>query len=310
MGNQMFQFLLAATVADLVPGLEVSGYRLEAWGHGTVASPTLPDSAPLLRGHVVPMRLLVRSLQRGVPIRAVTPACRLEHLPPLATARVLFPEPTRINPTTGDITRYGDDAIVVNIRSDEILRGKHPDYLPTPVGLIADVVRRSGRRPVLVGQLADDVYSSAVLAMLPDAEVVAHRSAMHDFATLRSARHLLLSVSTFSWLAGWLSNAETIHLPVAGLLHPHQRPDLDLLPVDDTRYRFVEVPPARYGGSDDDIDHLIRRGDHRFRSADDIGAMRRAARRARAHHLWRNDAVLRARIARYRIATTLTRVAS
>lgn len=310
MGNQMFQCLLAATVAELVPDLEVSGYRLESWGLTQRSATTAPKSAPMLRGHVVPIQLLARSLRRGVPIRAVTPACRLEHLPSRCEARDLFRDPAQIDFTAEQVSGYGDDAIVVSIRADEILHGKHPDYLPTPVGLIVDVVRQSGRRPVLVGQIADDAYSNAILANLPDAEVVEHHSPMRDFATLRAARHLLLSVSTFSWLAGWLSDAETIHLPVAGLFHPQQRPDIDLLPSNDPRYRFLEIPPGPYRGAPADVDNLLRRTDRALRNADTISAMRRAARHARLRHLCRNELVLRARIARYRIDNGMARIRS
>ncbi|WP_210214029.1 hypothetical protein, partial [Mesorhizobium sp. M4B.F.Ca.ET.019.03.1.1] len=46
---------------------------------------------------------------------------------------------------------------------------------------------------------------------------------------------------TFSWLASWLSSAHTIHLPVAGILDPIIRPDIDLLPAGDARYRFHQL---------------------------------------------------------------------
>ena len=60
------------------------------------------------------------------------------------------------------------------------------------------------------------------------------------------------SVSTFSWLAAWLSEARRIVLPVSGLFHPVQSPDIDLLPLADPRYSFVlfpinySVPVAQY----------------------------------------------------------------
>jgi len=291
----MFQYLLAQTVMARVPDARLTGHQLDEWG---LCSPD--DSAPdvpgaLLRGHVVPVDLVVRSLRRGVAVRAVTPACRLEHLPSLDAARRAFETPAEINPP-----EFGDDHIVVNVRADEILRGKHPDYLPTPVGLVETVVRESGRRPVLVGQVADDPYSAALLDRLPEAEIVPSRSPMHDFATLRSAQHLLLAVSTFSWLAGWMSDAETIHLPVAGLFHPRQRPDLDLVPTDDNRYVFHEVRPRPYDGGPQAIAGLLAGDDHRRRSSAEIAAVRAEATSARRRRLWRNHAVFRARVAEYR----------
>ena len=52
----------------------------------------------------------------------------------------------------------------------------------------------------------------------------------------------MLSVSTFAWLAAWLSKAVQIHLPVCGLFNPMQVPDVDLLPITDPRYTFHLFP--------------------------------------------------------------------
>lgn len=64
---------------------------------------------------------------------------------------------------------------------------------------------------------------------------------MVDFERLRSAKHVCLSISSFSWLAAWLSSlAKTIHMPVAGIFDP-RRGVQSLIPGDDARYRFWEV---------------------------------------------------------------------
>jgi hypothetical protein len=49
-------------------------------------------------------------------------------------------------------------------------------------------------------------------------------------------------VSTFSWLAAWLSDAEQIFMPLSGLLNPMQSTDVDLAPLNDPRYRFFLFP--------------------------------------------------------------------
>jgi hypothetical protein len=43
-------------------------------------------------------------------------------------------------------------------------------------------------------------------------------------------------------LAAWLSQAKTIILPISGFYNPAQHRELDLLPVDDIRYRFFLFP--------------------------------------------------------------------
>jgi hypothetical protein len=80
---------------------------------------------------------------------------------------------------------------------------------------------------------------------------------MADFGVLRASRHLCVAISTFSWLAAWLSEARTIHLPVAGALHPRQRPDMDLLPVADPRYRFHLFEPRPWGGTAEELELAI-----------------------------------------------------
>ena len=67
--------------------------------------------------------------------------------------------------------------------------------------------------------------------------------------TLRNAAHVVLSVSSYAWLATWLSEkAKTIHLPVAGLFSPLNR-ETFLLPIGDPRYEFYKLsmpdPEAR-----------------------------------------------------------------
>jgi hypothetical protein len=76
--------------------------------------------------------------------------------------------------------------------------------------------------------------------------------AMSDFALLRAADELVVSVSTFSWLAAWLSRATTIHLPLSGFLNPQQNRTIDLLPIHDPRYRFY-LFPVHYAAIGEDL---------------------------------------------------------
>jgi hypothetical protein len=72
---------------------------------------------------------------------------------------------------------------------------------------------------------------------------------MKDFNVIRNAKKLCLAVSTFSWLAGWLSDAVEIHLPLIGFMHPKAFPPgfhglggIDLTPRDDPRFCFHLLP--------------------------------------------------------------------
>ena len=65
---------------------------------------------------------------------------------------------------------------------------------------------------------------------------------MSDFERIRRSVNVMPSVSTFGWLAAWLSEARHIFLPVLGLLHPLQARSVNLLPLGDSRVRFFLFP--------------------------------------------------------------------
>jgi hypothetical protein len=70
-----------------------------------------------------------------------------------------------------------------------------------------------------------------------------------------------LSVSTFSWLAAWLSHASTIFMPLTGFYNPFQDRDVDLVPLDDSRYKF-DLFPINYAVPFDKLSssHDVLRG--------------------------------------------------
>ncbi len=139
-----------------------------------------------------------------------------------------------------------DDEIAINIRTGDIIGGVHWDYTPLPIAYYHRVIFETGLKPVFVGQVSGNWYAAALRQQFPAARFV-EGSVLSDFQTIRGAKAVMAAVSSFSWLASFLSTAATqIHLPVAGLFNPQQRPDVDLLPFTDKRYRFHWFPPAKY----------------------------------------------------------------
>ena len=292
----MLQYLLAMRTRRDVPGLEVSGYHLPEWGLVAESDASVPPTAPLLRGHVVPGALVRRLLRAGVPLRAVTPGCRMENLPDIDACRAAFrpAEPVAL-------PGFGIGDLVVSVRAAEVLAGKHPDYFPTPIGLVADVVAATGLAPVFLGQVADDPYTAELRRRFPGAGFVPSAGPLADFEALRSAHHLLPAPSTFSWLAAWLSDATVVHQPVAAQFHPRQRPDIDLLPTGDRRYRFYEVAPRRYTASPDDLRFVLEGSGRPLDAAAVERLRRRVAPRVVAWRA-RNAALLTARTVRFAVA--------
>ncbi|WP_439594744.1 hypothetical protein [Falsiroseomonas sp.] len=252
LGNMMFQHMFAVALARRVPGAVLTGKPLRDWG---IRPPVLPLPARHLKvvGHKLNLDRLAYVLRTGLVQGVETNALgmRMELLDPLEEVRNLF----RAGPCRDP--GFGPEDLVINVRGAEIIGGVHKDYRPLPIAFYARLVAETGRHPVFLGQLGEDAYSSALRTRFPDATFLPSRGAMEDFAALRAARHLVVSISSFSWLAAWLSEAETIHLPLAGMFHPQQRPDVDLLPVSDARYRFHRFPVAPWTATPEEMDLLL-----------------------------------------------------
>ena len=248
LGNRMFEVMLAHSLARRLGDCLVTGEGLPEWDIAPCPHP-LPPRHLKLAGHRIDLGrlryLLDHRLIDGIETTAL--GCRMELLEPLEQVRALFRAPGP--PAEG----YGSDTLVINIRADEILGARHKDYRPLPLAFFARLIGETGLRPVFLGQIGDDRYSDALRARFQTAKFVPSRGPMADFATLRASRHLCVAVSTFSWLAAWLSLAESIHLPLAGMLHPRQRPDMDLLPLADPRYHFHLLPHGDWKGTEAEL---------------------------------------------------------
>ncbi|MBS0980969.1 hypothetical protein [Acetobacter thailandicus] len=136
----------------------------------------------------------------------------------------------------------GDDDLVINIRGGEILSGIHPDYCLIPPEFYEYIINISGKKPIFYGQLDESPYLKELIERFPDAEFINSRGVKEDFDFIRRSKHIVPCLSTFSWMASWLSHAEKIYFPVAGVLNPFQHRSSMLLPFNDKRYQFFLFP--------------------------------------------------------------------
>jgi hypothetical protein len=254
LGNRMFEAMLAHSLAARIEGLAVTGAPLPEWGLRPPKLP-LPEPHVAIGGHRVDVarlrHLLESGAARGIESRAL--GFRMDLLPDRAAAATLFPAAAAEGLDCGE-------ALVVSIRAAEVLGPRHPSYRPLPLALYERLIAATGREAVFLGQLGEDAYTAALRARFPRARFIPSQGPMADFATLRRARHLCLSISSFAWLAGWLSGAETTHLPLAGMYHPAHRPEIDLLPTDDPRYRFHLLGPEPWGGTPSELAEAMAGG--------------------------------------------------
>lgn len=258
LGNRMFNLMLAHHIArHVLPGAPIHGPGLDPWG---IVLPPLPEGTTgrrlLLTGHRIDFPALrARIASEGIGILDLRAfGCRMDSLLAREEARALFAAPESM----AGIRGFGEDELVIHIRAGDILTGGHRDYHPLPIAHYRKVVAHSGCRPVFVGQIPDHhPYGAALRAQFPDAAFPASLGLVEDFERIRRSRNICISISTFAWLAAWLSDARRIYLPVAGFLNPAQRRDIDLLPKEDARYVFTEFAVRRWTGSEAEVASLI-----------------------------------------------------
>ena len=251
MANRMIQHMTAMKIAALVPGARISRIHLPEWG---LVEPDISD-VPEPTIHIKDMRAdthgAADALREG---RAQSVAItgyvqHMDNLLPPDAYRHLFSSDI-------DVESYGEDTLLINIRAAEVLTGEFAPYVLIPIGFYRQIVDETKLTPVFFGQLSDCPYMDELRATFPEAVFRAGMGAVHDWEVLRRSKNICLSVSTFSWAACWLSNADRIIMPLTGLFNPVQGllaiGGTFLAPVEDSRYIFYNfmqnesVSQARY----------------------------------------------------------------
>ena len=240
MGNLMIEYMVALKFADMVPGCRISNISIPGWkiDHppfdtpGTIVRETrdqhidLPDlAARMLSGEIA------RVEWRGF-------GQRMENLLPAERYHDVFVSPFGRN------MGYGPEYLVCPIRAEDILDAPHPDYVLTPVEFYRDIVDMTGLTPVFIGQTFPNYYMDRIRAAFPDALYRDPQDdPLVDFETIRQSKNVVVGVSTYMWVAAWLSrDLENIYMAVNGLFNPLQMPDVFLLPFGDKRFKFTLFP--------------------------------------------------------------------
>jgi hypothetical protein len=251
----MFRYAYARELQALIPGSRVTGYDLPLFGLHAQEETLEGRVLRIPHGHRHSMHAIASLVNRRVYDHVMLDGFvqRLEFYPDREGFSALFPPAAPL-----DVPVLGSEHVVVNVRAAELLGNVHPDYGPVPVAYFKRIADSTGLRPVVMGQLGDDFYSDAIRRGFDGAIFWPSRSPGEDFQMVRSAVNVVIGVSTFSWLACWMSNTlQTVHMPVKGLFNPLQRPDVDLLPVGDPRYHFHAFPVERWESTEDQRLRLI-----------------------------------------------------
>lgn len=181
------------------------------------------------------------SIDNSLLVEVEGAVCNVGYLPSLAEARLLLPgrDDSRMRAHAFH-AEFEADPLIIHIRAGDILDGHHRLYIPTDPELIHCAASALPKQLAFIGQLEDNVLTRRLKAEFPDARFYYSGSAALDFEILRQARFLLLSTSTFAWLAAWLSERnEHILLPRQGLFNPDTAPEINLIDCSDNRFKFI-----------------------------------------------------------------------
>jgi hypothetical protein len=242
MANRMIQYMVAMKFRSLAPGCIIANVDLPDWRISHPPLPSIGKVAAARQQHHFDMAALTTAMNAGTVQRVEYHGFgqRLENFFAPEFYQEIFVSPFQ------EKLGFGSDVLLCPIRAGDIVDGSAPDYPLTPPKFYADVVALTGLTPVFMGQTASNRYTDRLRQQFPKALFLESRGPMRDFETIRQSKNIVVGVSTFIWLAAWLSTAETIHLVVSGLFNPMQKHLVDLLPFDDQRYRFY-LFPLNYG---------------------------------------------------------------
>lgn len=242
-GNRLFQFAAGTLIAEQL------GRRL-------IADPidgfhlTFPASGQSCAGDPVLVRDFAgfrssreRIIAEGLPVRLKGYFQDAAHLAPL------MPElRRRIHCTSGPMVTAGPDDLLINLRlGDYTITGRHWRTLPLRFLDHYCRMRRWARIYVVTDE--PDHRTAQLLASRHGARIL-HGTPGEDFETVRHARNILISSSSFSWWAAMLSDADRIFFPRLAnwspwsVYEPGHTPPAERLFMRDDR-RLVGFPRSR-----------------------------------------------------------------
>ena len=239
LGNRLCHFFGAHYLQHHIPGIRIANIAFPEWN---IFYPRVENAVfRSIRIAETFEQLDVRSLSVLFAERPSTNVIitsylqDIERFLPPGTYREMFP--------LSEVETFGPDHLLINIRTGDILTGFAHMYPLIPIAFYEDLCARTGLTPVFMGQLdRGSRYVEALRAAFPAARFIESRGPVQDFDMIRRAENVVPSVSSFSVMAAWLSEAKRIFLPLNGFLNPSHMRNINLVPTRDPRYRFFLFP--------------------------------------------------------------------
>ncbi len=230
LASRMWQHLIAVAVQNKAPQVALAGIDLPEWGISALADNGTWSDHTIRGEHAIDPDEVASLFNTGSISRIVHRGLglRLENLPPREICAAQFP-PAQPAPTGFDSFH-----LVIDLTPPDAAA-------PLTLAYYQAVLAGTGWRPVLLGR--NPGLAEALRETHPDTIILDELDPIATFEVMRRSANLAPAATLLSWLAGHLSQAQHITLPVHGLFDPQTSPGVDLLPTDDPRHRFLRPTP-------------------------------------------------------------------
>jgi hypothetical protein len=237
LGNLMGQLMFADHVKRrCLQRVAIEGYNIPEWCLKEPLSDA-PSSDIVVGSYLTRSSLLCAMIDAYRPalVNLVTPIFRVGSYGKPEDYFHLFRE-------SEPIVSIPDDCLVIHVRAGDVSTLTNDKYGPLPIRYYQYLLAQTALRPLFICEPGRTPYLELLKATFPKADTIGGTSAIDDFQIIRSAKNVALSVSSFSWMATFLSSrVQQIHLPLAGHFDPADDLTPDFLPLNDTRYIFHHV---------------------------------------------------------------------
>lgn len=143
--------------------------------------------------------------------------------------------------------------LLIHIKLEDAME----DYTPLPISFYRKLCENTGLNPVFIGQFDSGEYCFALKKAFPSAKFIRNEDPVTDFDIIRHSKNIVLSTSSFCWLAAYFSDADVIHMPICGCYNPRRRPDINCIPIHDSRYRYYHLSINDWHATPEQITELI-----------------------------------------------------
>lgn len=163
--------------------------------------------------------------------------------------------------------------IVIHIRSEDLflynfkklgkknmkVNNGHPVI---PINFYKKILKNETLPVRFVTKSLNDKFITKLQQTFPNA-IFQSTTMINDFNTIIGAKKIVMSISTFSWFASWLSNANEIIFPLYGLFHPSEKKEKEYgeYIIPDERYKYYDFEWSRrknpWSGTEEDYNKII-----------------------------------------------------